>query len=159
MEAGDVLIMGGDLRRVADGMAIARRTFRVIKQNLAWAFGYNILMIPLALVGKVSPLVAAGVMAGSSLTVVGNALRLRRFGERPQAASRPAEVPVPDLAPSPAVTLPDRSNQTIGDLAPAGVPHRAEVSSSEGRPTRFAREEAKRIGRALDRLFVNQWEI
>jgi cation transport ATPase len=78
-EAGDVLILGPDLGLVVDCLVLARKTYWVIWQNLSWAFTYNALMIPLALVGAVSPMVAAGAMAGSSVTVVANALRLRRY--------------------------------------------------------------------------------
>jgi heavy metal translocating P-type ATPase len=82
IEAGRDLIMGGEVARVADSLDLARRTFWVIAENLVWAFAYNTLMIPLAVVGKVSPLVASAAMAGSSVTVVGNAVRLLRYGGR-----------------------------------------------------------------------------
>lgn len=89
IEAGDVLIMGGDLGRVADCLELAGRTYSVIVQNLVWAFAYNSLMVPLAVVGRVSPLVAAASMAGSSWTVVTNALRLQRFRRTSTRADRP----------------------------------------------------------------------
>jgi haloacid dehalogenase-like hydrolase len=157
-EAGHVLIMGGDLRRVADSLAIARRTFRVISQNLGWAFGYNILMVPLALVGKVSPLVAAGVMAGSSLTVVGNALRLRRSGGR---GRKPAPSEVPVSAAAVATHVPDQGRSTVPaePPPPARVPHTSAEGAAPIRPRGFVREEGRRIGRALDRLFAKQWEF
>jgi heavy metal translocating P-type ATPase len=85
IEAGDVLIMGGEIELVVECLALARKTFWVIAENLAWAFAYNVLMIPLAAFGVISPLVAAAAMAGSSVTVVGNALRLRRWGVRRHA--------------------------------------------------------------------------
>ncbi len=81
--AADVSLLGGDLRAVPDVLALARRTYRVIEQNLVWAFGYNVVMIPLAVAGILTPAWAAAAMAASSLSVVLNALRLRRFrGQR-----------------------------------------------------------------------------
>ncbi len=166
MEAGDVLIMGGDLRLVADALGLARRTFWVIAENLVWAFAYNLLMIPLTVVGKVSPLVASAAMAGSSVTVVGNAVRLRWYGSRrqrdddEQAEWRVRLIPrfpgrrrddgpheaeatehMPMAAASPLLEKPRER--------PAPVP-------DDGS---FARTEAKRIMRSLGRLFEQQWEI
>lgn len=82
VRAAEVTLPGGDLRSVADAIELARWTYRVIRQNLAWAFAYNTVMIPLAIAGLLSPMWAAAAMAASSLTVVGNALRLRRYGGR-----------------------------------------------------------------------------
>jgi Cu2+-exporting ATPase len=73
-----VVVLGNDLGRVTIAIETARRTFRVIRQNLAWAFGYNAIAIPLAATGHVSPLVASLGMSISSLIVVANALRLAR---------------------------------------------------------------------------------
>jgi len=78
--AADVTLLGGDVERVPDAIAIARKTYRVIAQNLVWAFGYNAVMIPLAVFGLLTPMWAAAAMAASSVSVVLNALRLRRFG-------------------------------------------------------------------------------
>jgi cation transport ATPase len=69
----------------------AQATRRIIRQNLGWAFGYNLLLVPLAATGILPAVLAAVTMATSSVTVVGNALRLRRFGKkRPGSSSRPA---------------------------------------------------------------------
>lgn len=82
IEAADMTLMGGDPLLAASAIDLARRTLRTIKQNLGWAFGYNIAAIPLAVVGLLEPMIAAAAMAFSSVSVVLNALRLRRF--RPQ---------------------------------------------------------------------------
>jgi Cu2+-exporting ATPase len=75
----DVVVLSDDLPRIADAIAHARRTFRVIRQNLAWAFLYNAIAIPAAAFGFVTPLLAAVGMSASSLAVVANALRLARM--------------------------------------------------------------------------------
>ena len=79
IEAADISLLGGGLAGAADAIDLARRTYRVIAQNLFWAFAYNAVMIPLAVVGVLTPMWAAGAMAASSVSVVANALRLRRF--------------------------------------------------------------------------------
>ena len=82
LAAADVNLLGGSLRSVPDALRLARKTHRVIVQNLVWAFAYNVVMIPLAVVGALTPMWAAAAMAGSSLSVVLNALRLRRSSIR-----------------------------------------------------------------------------
>lgn len=77
--AADITIAGGDPRAVARALLLARATLRVIKQNLAWAFGYNLVALPLAALGYLNPLFAGLAMSASSLVVVTNGLRLRRF--------------------------------------------------------------------------------
>ncbi|MGI8515522.1 MAG: HAD-IC family P-type ATPase [Acidimicrobiia bacterium] len=80
IEAGDVVLMSGDPALVVRAMQLARRTFRTIIENLFWAFFYNIAAIPLAALGLLNPMIAAGAMAFSSVSVVANSLRMRRFG-------------------------------------------------------------------------------
>ncbi len=90
IEASDITLVGGDPRAIASAIALSHRTMSVIRQNLVWAFGYNVLLIPVAMgvlfpgFGlTLSPAMAAGAMALSSVSVVSNSLRLRAFDARP----------------------------------------------------------------------------
>ena len=79
IEASDLTLVSGDLGAAVDAIRLSRRTLRTIQGNLFWAFAYNVAAIPLAVAGLLSPIVAAAAMAFSSVFVVSNSLRLRRF--------------------------------------------------------------------------------
>ena len=79
IEAGDITLVRGDLRTVPTALRLSARTLRIIKQNLFWAFGYNAAAIPLAALGLLNPMIAGAAMAVSSVLVVANSLRLKRF--------------------------------------------------------------------------------
>jgi Cu+-exporting ATPase len=78
IETADLTLVSGDINKVADALEISGDTLKVIRQNLAWAFGYNTLAIPIAAFGKLNPMVASIAMALSSVSVVVNSLRLQR---------------------------------------------------------------------------------
>ncbi|MGV4988678.1 heavy metal translocating P-type ATPase [Streptomyces sp. NRAIS4] len=81
--AADVTLVRGDIEALADAVRLARRTLGTIRVNLLWAFGYNVVTVPLAMVGLLNPMLAAAAMSASSLLVVGNSLRLRAWQPTP----------------------------------------------------------------------------
>jgi len=91
MEVAGITLMRGDPRLVADALDVSRRTYATLKRGLFWAFVYNVIGIPLAALGLLNPVVAGAAMALSSVSVVGNALLLRRW--RPPVTEAPASLP------------------------------------------------------------------
>ena len=102
ISAADIIVLRDDLQAVTDALMLARATMRTIRQNLGWAFGYNIVAIPIAAAGFCNPLIAGAAMAFSSAFVVSNSVRLRRFGAGPALSSpwrlRQPERPVRPIA-------------------------------------------------------------
>ncbi|HAY26525.1 MAG TPA: ATPase P, partial [Candidatus Accumulibacter sp.] len=78
LEAADITLVGGDIGRVAAAIDLSRQTMRIVRQNLFWALGYNVVAIPVAAAGHLSPMIASAAMALSSLSVVSNSLRLQK---------------------------------------------------------------------------------
>jgi P-type E1-E2 ATPase len=79
ISAADLILLRADLRVVPAAIKLARASLKTIKRNLAWAFGYNVAAVPLAALGFLNPIIAAATMTMSSVLVVANSLRLRRF--------------------------------------------------------------------------------
>jgi Cu+-exporting ATPase len=101
IEASDLTLVRGDLRVAADAIRLSRRTLRTIKGNLFWAFAYNVAALPLAAAGLLNPMLAGAAMAFSSVFVVSNSLRLRRF--QPITREQGGTAPSPTWDESPAL--------------------------------------------------------
>jgi Cu+-exporting ATPase len=78
IEAADMVLVSGDITKITELVDISARTMRIIKQNLFWALGYNTVAIPVAAIGKLTPMIASAAMAMSSVSVVANSLRIQR---------------------------------------------------------------------------------
>ncbi|MEK7110475.1 MAG: HAD-IC family P-type ATPase [Patescibacteria group bacterium] len=87
IEAGNIVLVAGSPMKVVEAITLARGVFRAIGQNLFWAFAYNVAAVPLAALGLLNPMIAAGAMAFSSVSVIGNSLRLRRFAPKETRAT------------------------------------------------------------------------
>jgi Cu+-exporting ATPase len=98
METAGITLMRGDPRLVADALDVSRRTYATIRRGLFWAFAYNVVGIPLAAFGLLNPVIAGAAMAASSVSVVGNALLLRRWRASAAGTATPAQADAPRTA-------------------------------------------------------------
>ena len=96
MSAADLILLSDDLRTVPDAIGLSRATFRTIRRNLGWAFGYNAAALPLAALGFLNPIVASAAMTLSSVFVVANSLRLQRYKTRGEARRDLGRLAVPE---------------------------------------------------------------
>jgi thioredoxin len=121
IEASDITIVSGDPLAIPRAVRLARRTLRVIRQNLFWAFAYNVAAIPLAATGRLSPSVAAATMAFSSVSVVANALRLRRYDPIPRGGGGSGRRAAGNTPPGEGVTSDEQSEGGRADHRPYGA--------------------------------------
>ena len=122
IEASDLTLVRGDLRAAVDAIRLSRRTLRTIKGNLFWAFAYNVAALPLAMAGLLNPLIAGAAMAFSSVFVVSNSLRLRRFrAVSVHPAGEPATRP-PCRRRRPAPRRPGPHHPRLRATCPTGQP-------------------------------------
>ncbi len=132
IEAADISVLSGDLRGVARALRLARETYTVILQNLAWAFGYNLVALPLAMTGLLSPALAAVAMGVSSITVVANSLRLRRFGGPGKATPvRSARARVASIATAATIPTILLGALVLADPNSFAVPRTASITLTE----------------------------
>ena len=132
IEASDLTLVSGELGAAADAISLSRRTLATIKVNLFWAFAYNIAALPLAATGYLNPIVAGAAMAFSSIFVVGNSLRLRRFEPGAGRRSGDAEPQVAAALDAPPLTAADhRDAHADGDV---GAPRPAQRDGDPAAP-------------------------
>ena len=101
IEASDLTLMRGDLTAAVDAVRLARRTATIIRGNLFWAFAYNVAALPLAAAGLLNPMIAGAAMALSSIFVVANSLRLRRFRPAASVSRAPHPMTAPEIIGAP----------------------------------------------------------
>lgn len=124
MHSAGITLMRGDPLLVADALDISRRTYRKIRQNLGWAFIYNVIGIPLAAFGMLDPMLAGAAMALSSVSVVANALLLRRWQAAPQTRSPqtlPSQAPMPAMSTTGADAAPPTGEHSMYELTVADM--------------------------------------
>ncbi len=135
IETSAITLLSSDVAGVATAIRLSRATYTTILQNLGWAFGYNLVAIPLAAFGLLTPVVAGAAMGLSSVTVVANSLRLYRFSRKPTAAPRirPRPAVAAPAWPSPGPSPPWRCSRWCWPPAPATV---APAAAALRRPSR-----------------------
>ncbi|MEU7199369.1 cation-translocating P-type ATPase [Streptomyces sp. NPDC045470] len=116
--AADVTVLREDLQAVPDAVRLARRTLGTIRANLVWAFGYNLVTVPLAAVGRLDPMIAAAAMSASSLLVVGNSLRLRAWKPASRTSRAASTSHTSRASRAPSTSPASRTSSTITPDAP-----------------------------------------
>ena len=146
IEASDLTLVRGDLRVAVDAIRLARRTLGTIKGNLFWAFAYNVAALPLAALGLLNPLIAGAAMAFSSVFVVSNSQRLRRFR------------PTPQREPQPADTTPT-ADRPVGARFRGAGPVRPEAAAFEQAAAVRVLDSGRSVDEVADRLSIDEHQL